>query len=111
MFNLSCSADTGEDDLRIILEEVPQATSIERLGLNLGLRMSAIDQIQDQYKSPEQQKRRIIWYWLLRKDITPDMKSCLPTWGALADAVAKESTALSLEIRAKYCEPSPHQLD
>ena len=105
-----CCVDTGEYDLRLVFEEVQQVTNIERLGLNLGLCMSAIDQIQDQYKSPEKQKMRIMWYWLLRKDITPDVKSCLPTWGVLADAVAKENFALSCEIRAKYCDPSPQQL-
>ena len=111
VFNVLCCVDTGEHNLRLILEEIHQIADIEGLGLNLGLHMSAISKIQDEYKSPEQRKRRIIWYWLLRKDITPDMKSCLPTWEVLAKAVAKESTALSLEIRAKYCEPSPQQLD
>ena len=103
--------DTGEHNLRLILEEIRQVTDIEGLGLNLGLHISAINKIQDEYKSPEQQKRRIIRHWLRRKDITPDMKSCLPMWEVLADAVAKENFALSFEIRAKYCEPSLQQLD
>ena len=106
-----CCVDTGEHNLQEILEDIHQVTDIEGLGLNLGLYMSAIKNIQGECKYPEQQKRRIIWYWLLRKDIVPYKQSCPPTWRVLADAVAKESTALSREIRAKRCEPPPLQLD
>ena len=106
-----CRVKTGECDLLLILEEVHQVTNIQRLGLHLGLYISAIDKIQDQYKSPEQQKTRIIQYWLQRKDIIPDKQSCLPTWNGLADAVAKESTALSRAIRAKHCKTSSQELD
>ena len=111
VFNTLCCVDTGEHNLRLILEEIHQITDIEGLGLNLGLHMSAISKIQDEYRSPEQQKMRIIRHWLRRKDIVPNKESCLPTWEVLADAVAKESTALSLEIRAKYCESPAQQLD
>ena len=107
---LGC-VDTGEHNLQVILEDIHQVTDIEGLGLNLGLYMSAIKNIQGECKYPEQWKRRIIWYWLLRKDVVPYKQSCLPTWGALADAVAKESTALSHEIRAKRCEQPPQQSD
>ena len=107
LLDVLCCVDTGQHDLRLIIEEIYPLTDIEGLGLHLGLHMAAINKIQDEYRSPEQRKRRIVWNWLIRKDITPDMESCLPTWGVLADAVAKESFALSCEIRAKYREPSP----
>lgn len=111
VFNILIRVVTGEHSLRLILEEIRQVTDIEGFGINLGLHMTAINKIQDEYKSLEQQKRRIVWHWLVRKDIIPDMKSCLPTWKVLADEVAKENFALSDEIRTKYCEASPQQLD
>ena len=102
VFNILFCVDTGEHNLRLILQEIRQVTDIEGLELNLGLHISAINKIQDEYKSPEQRKRRIVWHWLRRKDITPDMESCLPTWEVLANAVANENFALSCEIQAKY---------
>ena len=108
MFLICCVCWTGEHDLQLVLEEVHQITSIEKLGLNLGLHISAIDILRDQYRSPEEQKTRILLYWLQRKDIVPHKQSSIPTWGVLADAVARESIVLSCEIRAKYCELSPH---
>ena len=107
VLNVLCCVDTGEHNLRLILEEIHQIADVEGLGLHLGLHIAAINKIEDDYRSTEQRKRRIICHWLRRKDITPDMESCLPTWEVLADAVAKENTALSCEIRKKYCEPSP----
>ena len=107
---LLCVA-TGVQDLQLIVEEIHEIADLEGLGLNLGLCMTAIERIQDQYRSPVQQERRIILYWLQRKDIVPHKQACLPTWEVLADAVAKQSTALSQKIRAKYCEPSQQQLD
>ena len=109
LYFVSCSVfhESGVQDLELIIEEIHELSDVERLGLNLGLYMPAIERIQDQYKSPGQQERRIILYWLQRKDIVPNKQACLPTWEALADAVAKQSTALSHKIRAKYCTPSP----
>ena len=99
--------ETGERHLQLILEEIHQVTKIERLGLNLGLHMSAIDKIQAEYSSPEERKTRIIWHWLQRKDIIPNRQSHDPSWNQLCNAISKESTALSLRIRAKYCPMPP----
>ena len=95
----------------MILEELHQVTDVQSLGLNLGLCLSAIFKILDEYKSLEQQKARIIWLWLQRKDIIPDKQSCLPTWCELVNAVSKDSAVLSQKIESKHCEKSAAQLD
>ena len=94
---------TGVADLQRILVEIHHVTQVVKLGLNLGLYMPAIVKIQTNHKDLGDQKTWIIYAWLQRQDIIPDMQSQLPTWSELADAVAKESTALSMDIRRKYC--------
>ena len=94
---------TGVADLQRILAEIHHVTQVVKLGLNLGLYMTAIVKIQTDHKDLGDQKTWIVYAWLQRQDIIPDMQSRLPTWSELADAVAKESTALSMTIRRKYC--------
>ena len=102
-----CFIETGECDLHLILKEIRQVTKIESLGLSLGLHMSAIDKIQADYRSSEEQKTRIIWHWLQRKDIIPNRQSHDPSWNELCNAVAEEDAALSHKIRAKHCPMPP----
>ena len=97
---------TGVADLQRILEEIHHVTKVMSLGLNLGLYMPAIVKIQTDHKTLDDQKAWIVYAWLQRQDIIPDMQSHLPTWSELANAVAKESTALSMTIRHKYCNTS-----
>ena len=97
---------SGVADLQQVLDEIHNITQVTNLGLKLGLYMPAIDKIQTDYKNVDEQKTRILYAWLARKDIIPSKQSLPPTWNELADAVAKESTALSMDIRRKYCNTS-----
>ena len=101
-----CFVSLGVGDLQQVLDEVHHVTNVVKLGLNLGLYMPAIVKIQTENKSLEDQKMWILYAWLQRKDIIPSKQSNLPTWSELADAVAKESTALSKTIQLKYCTMS-----
>ena len=101
-----CFVSSGVGDLQQVLDEVHYVTNIVKLGLNLWLHMPAIVKIQTDHKTLEDQKMWILYAWLQRKDIIPDKQSSLPTWSELADAVAKESTALSRTIQLKYCKMS-----
>ena len=97
---------TGVADLQRILTEIHYVTQVMKLGLNLGLYMPAIVKIQTDHKDLADQKTWIVYAWLQRQDIIPDMQSRLPTWSELADAVAKENNDLSMDIRRKYCNTS-----
>ena len=97
---------SGVADLQKVLDEIHHVTQVTNLGLKLGLYMPAIVKIQNDHKDLDEQKTWIVYAWLERKDIIPDMQSRLPTWNELADAVAKESTAISMDIRHKYCKKS-----
>ena len=97
---------TGVADLQQILTEIHHVTQVMSLGLNLGLYMPAVVKIQTDYKTLADQKAWIVYAWLQRQDIIPDMQSRLPTWNELADVVGKESTAISMDIRRKYCNTS-----
>ena len=79
-----------------VLDDIADA---ERLGLNLGIRMSALDKIKVDYPHLEGQKTRVVYYWLKRKDIVRRRQNELPTWDGLADAVASLDHALSEKIR------------
>ena len=101
------SLSLDEDDLQTVLKEIESLSQVHILGLNLGLRNSAIERIQKDYASVKEQKIQVINYWLKRTEIIRGMKSCPPTWSQLADAVAEEDNALSDHIRSKYCARSP----
>ena len=94
---------TGIADLLRVLKEIYHVTQVTSLGLSLGLYMPAIVKIQTDYKTLADQKTWIVYAWLQRQDIIPERQSQLPTWSELADAVAEESTAISMDIRRKYC--------
>ena len=99
-----CFVISDGGDLHQVLEEVYDITEVVQLGLNLGLHPKAIVKIKLENKTLEDQKTWILFAWLERNDIVPKKQSCLPTWSELADAVAKESNALSRSIRLKYCK-------
>ena len=99
-----CFVESDGGDLHQVLEEVHNITEVVQLGLNLGLHPAAIVKIKLDNKTLEDQKTWILYAWLQRKDIVPKKQSCLPTWSELADAVAKESTAVSRAIRQKHCK-------
>ena len=92
-----------EHDLQDVLLEIKSVSQVLKLGLALGLLISAIDKIRKDFGSVEEQKIQIIKYWLKRTEIIRKMQSHRPTWSQLADAVADEDVALSDSIRCKYC--------
>ena len=92
-----------EHDLQRVLTEIKSVSEVESLGLNLGLLISAIDEIQKDFATVKKQRIQIIKYWLKRTEIIQEMQACPPTWSQLADAVADEDSALSDRIRSKYC--------
>ena len=94
---------TDEDELKEVVTELEDIRDVEGLGLNLGLRMSALESIMTDYHSLEKQKTKVIYYWLKRKDVVRQKQNEFPTWKALADAVANLDPSSSERIRDKYC--------
>ena len=92
-----------EHDLQRVLTEIKSVSEVESLGLNLGLLMSAINEIQKDFTTVKKQRIQIINRWLRRAEIIREMQAFPPTWSQLADAVADEDSALSHHIRSKYC--------
>ena len=82
-------------------------TDVEGLGLNLGIRMSALERIMYEYPHPRNQKATVIYHWLKRKDIVRQKQNVLPTWDVLATAVASLDPSLSDRIRDQHCRLSP----
>ena len=94
---------TVEDDLDTVVDELHDIADVERLGLSLGIRMSALKKIKIEYPDLEGQKTNIVYCWLQRRDIVRHKQNEHPTWGGLADAVDKVNPSLSETIRRKYC--------
>ena len=86
-----------------VLGEVTRVVDIQNLGLALGIRMSAIQNIM-QSDSRLDQKGKILFHWLTRKDIIQDKQEQAPTWSLLAEAVEKNSPHIAQAIRSKYCK-------
>ena len=97
---------TDVNNLGQVLDEVQGVIQPTSLGIYLGILPPTVYKIERDYKTTDEQMTKILYAWLQRKDIIPDKQSRLPTWSELADAVAKESTALSNKIRHKYCKMS-----
>ena len=100
VFHIVC---LDEHDLQNVLTEIESVTEVESLGLNLGLLISTIDEIQQDCATVKKRRIQIIKCWLRRTGIIREMQACPPTWSQLADAVAKQNQALSDHIRSKYC--------
>ena len=94
---------TDEDDLETVVNELSDIADVERLGLNLGLRMSALKKIRIDYPQLEEQKTNVIFCWLQRRDIVQQRHNEHPTWGELAHAVHLLNPSLSGRIRHKHC--------
>ena len=105
VFSYTISLD--EQDLRKVLTEIKSVNQVQDLGLALGLLPSAIDEIQKDLATVKDQRREVIKYWLNRRQIIRDLKSCPPTWSQLADAVAEENAALGDCIQCQYCITLP----
>ena len=93
---------TDEDDLETVVTELNDVADVECLGLSFGIRMSALDKIKLDYPQLEGQKRRVIYYWLKRKEIVRRKQNEHPTWSGLADAVARLDPSLSERIRHQH---------
>ena len=85
-----------------ILFELDDISDVHRLGLHLGLRMSALDKIRIDCHKLKDQKLTVIYYWLTRRDIVRRKQNEHPTWGRLADAVASLYPALGERIRIHH---------
>ena len=91
IFHIAC---LDEHDLQRVLAEIKSVSEVRSLGLNLGLLISAIDEIQKEFVTVKMQKIQIIKCWLRRTDIIREKQAFPPTWSQLADAVADEDLAL-----------------
>ena len=76
---------------------------LEEIGLALGIRKSAIEEILKRKPTSKLQLKEVVYYWLKRKDIIRLKKDIVPSWGQLVDAVADVSKELSRRISDKYC--------
>ena len=93
-----------EDDLETVVAAVDGVTDAERLGLSLGIRLTALDKIKADYPQVEGRKTRVIHCWLIRSDIVRKRQNEHPTWDALVNAVATFNPALSKKIHDQYCK-------
>ena len=101
--NVFHSVSLDEHHLQRVLVEIKSVSKVQSLGLALGLLITAVDEIQKDFRTVEEQKIQIIKYWLKRIHIIQEIQACPPRWSQLADAVASEDVALSNQIRSKYC--------
>ena len=62
LFNTVCCIATGKDDLQKILDELNGIVQVMSLGLSLGLRMSSIEKIKNDYRYLDEQKAIAIFY-------------------------------------------------
>ena len=88
--------------MEAIVTELDDITDVVRLGLYLGVRMSALEKIETEYPSLKLQKKEIIYRWLKREDIIQQKQAERPTWDKLTDAVAKLDLSSSKKIRHKH---------
>ena len=86
-----------------VIAELYNISDVSGLGLNLGIRMSALEIIEKDYRSSRDQLRMVIYHWLIRRGIGRQKQNEHPTWGALADAVSPINHALAMRVRDKYC--------
>ena len=94
---------TDEDDLDIVVAAIHDIDDHECLGENLGIRLSALDKIKEEYSKLQGRKKRVIHCWLTRNNIVRRRKNECPTWDALADALASLNPATSERIYDQYC--------
>ena len=100
--SLCTTFPTDEDDLNTIVSELHDVTDILKLGLDLGIRKSALDKIIRDNANLEDRKIEVIHYWLTRRDIVRQKQGERPGWKGLADAVARVNPALSLRIKDQH---------
>ena len=86
-----------------VIAEIESVRRVQSLGQALGVQKSAVEKIQKEYASVEEQKIQVVYYWLQRIEIVPEKSSCSPTWSELASAVANENASLSEHIQRTYC--------
>ena len=94
---------TDEDDLETAVTELDNITDVEGLGLALGIRMSALEKIMLNCSNLDKQKTKVIYHWLIRKDIVRQRQGESPTWNGIADAVARLNPSLSERIHRRHC--------
>ena len=88
--------------MEAIVTELDGITDVVRLGLYLGVRMSALEKIEASYPSLERQKTEVIYHWLKRSNVIQQKQDECPTVGELTDAVARLNPSSSRRIRHKY---------
>ena len=86
-----------------IVTELTAISDIVSLGLELGIRMSALEEIKADNPQVKQQRMQVVYYWLKRRDIVRTRQDECPTWTGLANAVGSLDHALSERIRCQYC--------
>ena len=90
--------------MRKVLIELNDISDVETLGLDLGIRMSALEKIMTEHPQQlEKQKTRVIYHWLKGREIVREKQGEPPTWTGLADAVSRLDPTLSERIRRQYC--------
>ena len=101
VLQLSCAFCIAEDHLKNVKTALGIFSSWKDLGLNLGLRASALEEIEKDHKFVKDQLREVLQRWLKRIDNID--KNVCPTWSQLVEAVEPINRALSDEIKKKYC--------
>ena len=86
-----------------IVTELKDISDILELGLALGIRKPALDEITQGNTKLVKQKIEVIHYWLTRREIVRQKQRECPAWSRLADAVHRLNPSLSEKIRHQHC--------
>ena len=91
----------AEDHLKHVKTALGNFSRGKDLGLELGLRATALEEIERDHKFVKDQLHEVLQRWLKRIDNID--KNVCPTWSQLVKAVEPINRALSDEIKDKYC--------
>ena len=89
------------EQLQDVLQELPDFTEWEKLGLNLGLRQGKLNVIEEDCRRNANRLSKVIQEWLRRNH--NEKQYGRPTWSNLVKAIKPIENALALEIEKKHC--------
>ena len=92
----------GIEQLQNVLQELPDFTDWERLGLRLGLRQGKLNVIDADGKKTSDRLSKVIQEWLMRNHNEKEYGP--PTWSNLTKAIEAIDNSLALKIKEKYCK-------
>ena len=89
------------EQLQDVLQELPDFTEWERLGLKLGLSQRKLNVIEEDGRRIAKCLSKVIQEWLKRNHDEENYGT--PTWSNLVKAIKPIDKALAVQIEKKYC--------